>query len=402
MLNVEQWAEIRRLHFIEKVAIRELARRFGVHRKTIRRAITNTSPPKYSRPRRPSLLDPYKDEVRRLLKDDGHLPAVRVRELLQPLGYVGGETILKEHLREVRPLFAPPRTYQRTVYIPGELAQCDLWEPAREIPVGYGQTRRGYVVTCTLCYSRLSAGALIFSKEAPDILAGLLRCIVRIGALPTKLVWDREGALHAGGGRPTLPFAAFCGQLTVGWLFLAARDPEAKGVEERGHRFLRTSFEPGRLFASPADFQRQLDEWYDDRANVRFHRTLRARPVDRFAEERASLRAVPADLPDLDRRMVLRVPPQPYARVDTVDYSLDPSFVGRRVELRVSQTEVRAAALDSGELVARHERTFARHVTVTALEHARVLREQREARHAAAEVEVERRPLARYDQVIPA
>ncbi len=400
MLNVEQWAEIRRLHFIEKVAIRELARRFGVQRKTIRRAIASADPPRYSRPRRPSKLDSFKDEVHGLLKEDPHLPAVRIRELLQPLGYSGGETILKEHLREVRPLFAPPRTYQRTVYVPGELAQCDLWEPRYEIPVGYGQTRRGYVVTCTLCWSRLSAGALIFSKEAPDILAGLLRCLVRIGGLPNKLVWDREGALHAGGGRPTAAFAAFCGQLPVGWVFCAPRDPEAKGIEERGHRFLRTSFEPARLFAGPDDFQEQLDGWYDGRANMRFHRGIRARPVDRFAEERTALRALPAALPDLDRRMVLRVPPQPYARVDTSDYSLGPAFVGRRVELRVSQREVAAVALDTAELVARHARTFARHITVTALEHKRALQAQRETRRR--EVTVERRPLERYDRVIPA
>ncbi|MEK7357924.1 MAG: hypothetical protein AAB250_15850, partial [Bdellovibrionota bacterium] len=39
--------------------------------------------------------------------------------------------------------------------------------------------------------------------------------------------------------------------------------------------------------------------------------------------------------------------------------------VGRRVELRVSQTEVAAVALDTGELVCRHARIFARHQTVT-------------------------------------
>jgi Mu transposase-like protein len=398
VLNVEQWAELRRLHVIDKVGIRELARRFGVDRNTVRRAIRSTDPPGYARPPAPSKLDPFKDEIHRLLKDDPRLPVVRLRELLQPLGYEGGETILKEHVREVRPLFLSVRTYQRTVYLPGELAQCDLWEPRREIPVGYGQTRRAYVVTVTLCWSRVSAGALIFSKEALDIEAGLRRCLVRLGGLPKKLVWDREGALHAGGGRPSEAFAAFCGQLRVGWLFLAPRDPEAKGVEERAHRFMRTSFEPARLFASPRDFQEQLDRWYERRANVRFHRGIRARPLDRLPHE--GLRPLPEVLPDLDRRWVLRVPPQPYVRVDTVDYSLDPTFVGRRVEVRVSPREVSAVTLDTGELAARHDRTFARHVTVTALEHKRALERQREARHR--EVVVERRPLERYDAVIPA
>lgn len=396
MLVVEQWAELRRLHFSEGIGIRELARRFGLHRKTVRRALKRTEPPKYSRPRTPSKLDPFKDDVHRLLKDDPRLPAVRLRELLQPLGYTGGETILKEHVREVRPLFKSTRTFQRTVYTPGELAQCDLWEPRDLIPVGFGQQRKGYVVTCTLCYSRIGAGTLIFSKEAPDILAALLRCLVQLGGLPRTLVWDREGALHAGDGRPSLAFASFCGQLAIGWRFCAPADPEAKGVVERSHGFLETSFEPARHFAGPLDFQEQLDRWYEGRANVRFHRGIRARPIERLAEER--LRALPAALPDLDRRWVLRVPPQPYVRFDTNDYSLDPTFVGRRVEIRVAPREISAVALDSGELVARHLRTFARYRTLTASAHARML----SARHSAPSAPtVEVRALARYDALIP-
>jgi hypothetical protein len=72
-------------------------------------------------------------------------------------------------------------------------------------------------VVCELGFSRAGAGALVFSKEAPDILAGVWRCLGRLGALPKTLVCDREGALHTGGGRPCEPFARFCGQLRVGW-----------------------------------------------------------------------------------------------------------------------------------------------------------------------------------------
>ena len=57
-------------------------------------------------------------------------------------------------------------------------------------------------------------------------------------------------------------------------------------------------------------------------------------------------------------------------RFDTNDYSLDPGLVGRRVEVRVDQREVIAVVLDTGELACRHERVFAKHRTITALEHA--------------------------------
>jgi transposase len=397
---VEQWAEIRRLYFVKRLSIKEIVRRTGHGRNTIRRALRSVEPPCYRRPPRPSKLDPFRDEIHRLLREEPRLPGKRVRELLEEHGYEGGKTILDDYLREVRPLFLPrPRTFQRTSYRPGALCQFDLWEPSREVAVGAGQTRRGYVVVGCLPYSRAGAGTLVFSKEALDLLYGVRECLRKLGGLPETLVWDREGALHAGGGHPTAPFAAFCGELGVGWRFLEPKDPQSKGVVERLQGYLETSFEPGRAFANELDFQAQLDRWFDERANVRFHRTLRCRPLDRLVEELAVMRALPERLPDVDRRFVTRVPPDPYVRVDSCDYSLDPRLVDRRVELRISQREVVALALDTGEVACHHARSFARHRTITALEHARLLRE---LRGAPAEPEVEQRPLARYDQLIPA
>ncbi|MGH7558099.1 MAG: IS21 family transposase, partial [Gemmatimonadota bacterium] len=87
----------------------------------------------------------------------------------------------------------------------------------------------GVVVAC-LGYSRAGAGALIFSTQIPDLLAGIGRCLWALGALPQTLVWDRQSGLHAGGGRPTVDFAAFCGQLRVGWHFCQRGDPQAKAL----------------------------------------------------------------------------------------------------------------------------------------------------------------------------
>jgi hypothetical protein len=316
------------------------------------------------------------------------------------LGYQGGKSIFDDFVREVRPRFLAPRTFQRTIYRPGELVQCDLWEPSEQIPVGHGQRRRGWVVTCEVCWSRAIAGSLIFSKEAPDILFGLARNLSRLGALPEKLVWDREAAI-AGGGRPTEPFARFCGQLAVGWVILEPRDPQAKGALERSHRFMRSNFEPGRVFANHLDFQDRLDAW-TEKANGRVHRTIRAVPAERLAEERTRMRPLPTRMPDLDRRRVLRVAAQPFVRIDRNDYSIDPQFAGRRVEVRVSQTEITAVVLDTGELAARHRRVFAGGLTITAPEHQTQLERQRARRRQRHEVDVEIRPLSRYDALIPA
>ena len=399
MVEVEQWAEIRRLHFVRGLSMREISRRTGLARDTIRGAIHSDEAPAYRRAPAGSKLDPFKDEIHRLLRSDPKLPGQRIRELIAPLGFEGGKTIVDDYLREVRPLFARrPRTFQRTVYRPGEICQFDLWEPKAEISVGHGQTRRGWVVIACLGYSRAGTGALVFSKQTPDLLAGIRRCLWSLGALPELLVWDRQSGLHARDGRPTEELAAFCGQLRVGWHFCEPADPQAKGAVERLQGYAETNFEPGRAFANDLDFQLQLDAWFDQRANSRHHRTLRCRPIDRLIEERAVMTALPARAPDTDRRWVLRVPPDPYLRFDTCDYSLDPGLVGRRVEARVTDREVLAIVLDTGEIACRHPRSFAKHRTITALEHARTLKSQRGERRGEPVVEV--RSLALYDELI--
>jgi transposase len=397
VVGVEQWAEIRRLHFVKGLSQREIRRRTGLHRDTIRCAINSSEPPRYRRAPAGSKLDPFKDEIHRLLREDPRLPGVRIRELLAPLGCTASKTVVDDYLREVRPLFASrPRTFQRTVYRPGEICQFDVWQPRDEVPVGHGQTRRGWVVVACLGYSRAGAGVLIFSRETEDLLAGIAGCLQRLGALPRTLVWDRQAGIHARGGRPSEAFAAFCGQLRVGWRFCEPADPQAKGAVERLQGYAETNFEPGRAFANELDFQDQLDDWFA-RVNARIHKTLRERPVDRLGDEREAMGPLPERMPDCARRWTTRVAPDPHLRVDTNDYSLDPALVGRRVEVIVDQRTVTAACLDTGELACRHARVFARHRTITALEHTRTLRA---GRGVPAGTPVQVRPLERYDALI--
>ena len=99
---------------------------------------------------------------------------------------------------------------------------------------------------------------------------------------------------------------------------------------------------------------------------------------------------------------MIRVPQQPYLRFDRNDYSLDPRLAGRRVEVRVSQRQITAAALDTGVLAARHRRVFAGGLTITDRAHQRQLDRLRGHRRGQRDPEVELRPLARYDALIPA
>jgi transposase len=397
VVDVEQWAEVRRMKRVEGLSAREISRRTGLARDTVLRLLMAGAPPRYSRARAESILDPFKSWICEQLQADPKVPSQRLRELAAEIGYAGGKTIFDAYVREVRPRFLVKRTFQRTIYRPAELVQCDLWEPSEHVPVGYGQTRRGWVITTQSCWSRAFAGTLVFSKEAPDILAGLARSISRLGVRSEKLVWDRESAI-AGRGKPSEAFLSFCGQLQVGWIILDAGDAQAKGQLERQHRFLRSNFEPRRFFANHLDFQDQLDRWAE-KVNARAHRTIRGIPAERLAMERQQ-RPLGRVTLDTDRRWVTRVPQQPLIRVDRNDYSIDPVFAGRRVEVRVSQREITATVLDTGELAAAHTRVFAGFQTIVDPAHQGQLELQRKRRRQRHEVDVQQRPLSVYDALI--
>ena len=330
------------------------------------------------------------------------MPGQRIRELIAPLGYAGGKTILDDYLREVRPLFDPPRTFQRTIYRPGEICQFDLWEPRAEIPVGHGQTRRGWVVVACLGYSRAGAGALVFSKEIPDLLAGIRRCLWSLGALPQTLVWDRQSGparrRWTSDRRLRRLLRRLEGRLV---LLRAAADPQAKGAVERLQDFIERSFEPGRRFANELDFQAQLDTWFDERANPRMHKTLRCRPIDRLVEERAGdgaaaarSRPTPIGAGCCASRRIPTCASTPATTASTR------ALVGRRVEARVTEREVLAVALDTGELACRHAavvRATSDDHRARARPHAQAQRaERRDGREPVVEV----RSLAAYDALI--
>lgn len=398
MIDVEDWAEIRRLYRAEGLGIKAIARRLGLARNTVRTAVRSESPPRYERAPRGSIVDAVEPEIRELLTEFPEMPASVIAERI---GWDRGMTVLRDRVAELRPLFVPPDPAQRTFYRPGELAQFDLWQPDVPIPVGYGQTAKLWTVVGVAGFSRLIGAQMVPSRAAHDVLAGMLHVLGAFGAVPRKAVWDQEGCIgQIRRGRQVLSaeFQAFRGALGMGAVLVGPNDPEAKGLVERANGYLETSFLPGRSFEDVADFNRQLTGWLR-RANQRIHGTARVRPSEAIFEDRGAMMGFPAVLPDVSRPFRIRLPRDHYVRVDTNDYSVNPRFVGRRVDVAVTLDEVVVNC--DGTEVARHRRCLAKHQTLLAADHARILRQLRieTAAVAAVETVVEERDLAVYDLI---
>ncbi|MET8131558.1 IS21 family transposase [Streptomyces sp. NPDC005251] len=385
---MEDWAEIRRLHRAGQMPIRAIARHLGISKNTVKRALASDRPPKYERPAKGSVVDAVEVQIRELLRETPTMPATVIAERI---GWERGMTVLKERVRELRPAYVPLDPVSRTTYQPGELAQCDLWFPEADIPLGYGQTGRPPVLVMVSGYSRVIAARMLPSRTTGDLIDGHWRLLNGWGAVPKTLVWDNEAGV--GRGKLTAEFAAFAGLLATKIYLCRPRDPEAKGLVERANGYLETSFLPGRTFSGPGDFNTQLTAWLAV-ANRRLHRTLQARPVERWEADRAGMLTLPPVDPPAWWRMQTRIGRDHYVRVDTNDYSVHPQAIGRTVTVLTDNDEVIALA-PGGVIVARHPRRWARHQTLTDPDHAAAGQTMRgQAHHQAAQAKDTRRPAA--------
>ncbi|MFE7278337.1 helix-turn-helix domain-containing protein, partial [Streptomyces sp. NPDC057623] len=80
MISVEDWAEIRRLHRAEQMPVRAIARKLGISRNTVRRAIADDAPPKYQWAPKGSIVDAAEPQIRELLEQWPEMPATVIAE----------------------------------------------------------------------------------------------------------------------------------------------------------------------------------------------------------------------------------------------------------------------------------------------------------------------------------
>ena len=404
MLGVEDWAEIRRLRRAEQMSISQIARVLGVSRNTVRAALDKDAPPKYVRKPAGSIVDAVEPRIRELLRVYPTMPATVIAERI---GWTRSIRVLSTRVAQLRPVYLPPDPVGRTSYQAGEIAQCDLWFPPIELPVGCGQVRKPTqlpVLTMVTGYSRWLSGVLIPTRTAADLFAGWWQLIAALRAVPRVLVWDGEGAIgrwRAGRVELTAQCQAFRGTLGTRVIVCKPADPEAKGLVERAHDYLERSFLPGRTFTDPADFNTQLQQWLTV-VNGRIRRVLGCAPTDRITADRQAMIGLPPVAPATGWRFSLRLPRDHYIRLDGNDYSVHPAVIGRRVEVVADLHRVRAFC--EGRLVADHDRLWSWHQTISEPEHvaaATVLRRQRATRlRPVTDPEVQIRRLHDYDTAL--
>ena len=350
MISMDQWAQIRRLHRSEGVGVKAIARRLGIARNTVRAALAADLPPRYERARSGSITDEFEPLIAQQLVLDPLMPA---SVIAHRVGWVRSGSLFRAKVASMRPLFAGVDPTDRTVYKAGEIVQCDLWFPKDPIPIGAGLSAIPPVLTMVSAWCGYMMAVMIPTRTTDDLLAGMWCLICDLGVVPKTLVWDHESAI----GRDRLcdRVVSFSGTLGCRVIQVRKASPEHKGVVERSHRFLRSSFEPARTYTSPQDFNSQLTDWLGW-ANDRVLRRTGKRPSQLIGTDRAAMSPLPPVEPDNGFNWQGRLGRDYYVRALGNDYSVDPEVVGRIVQVRASLRRVQIRC--AGQLVGDHERAW--------------------------------------------
>ena len=276
----------------------ELARRFGVSRRTIHHWVESgqldrdaeAGAARYSaRPRVAHKLDPYKGIIDARLSEYPKLSARRLFDEVRSAGYAGGYSRVRDYVRGVRPT-APAEPVVRFETPAGWQGQVDFGE--FRLPWG-----RRHALMVVLGYSRL-LWLRFYARQTMDALfAGLEEAFGRFGGVPRELLFDQMRAVVTsddrsdGGG---LVVNAEFQRFAAHWGFRAraCRPYRActKGKVERPIGYVRSNFFYGREFVCDEDLNEQAGRWLEVTANARRHGTTGERPADRFErDERATL-----------------------------------------------------------------------------------------------------------------
>ncbi len=368
---MEQFERIRRDARDEELSIRALADKHKVHRRTVRAALGDATPPARKPPERVApVLGPHVATIRGWLTADLNAPrkqrhtARRVwQRLMEEQGVVVAESSvralvagLKIEVGGARGQVMVPQTHP-----PAEEAEVDFGEFTAVIA---GVLVKVFMFCLRLSHSGKAVHVAYANQTQESFLDGHVRAFERLGGVPTGMIrYDnlKPAVIRVALGRERFEHPRFIAMRShYGYdSFFCA--PGIEGAHEKGGvegeigRFRRRHLTPVPHVASLAALNLALAaaDARDDARRI----GARAETVGAAAaRELLLLNPLPVQAFDVSLRLSCRVDAKARICVRQSYYSVPARFAGRRLEVRLGATAV--VALDAGKPVAIHTRSL--------------------------------------------
>lgn len=361
MVEAEIVKQMRRLRE-QRWGMKSIARELGVSRNTVKRYLRGgEDAERQVRPKARCLDDTAR--VKALACFDGVAEgnAVVVREELAREGVAASlrtvQRVVERRRRELRASAVATVRYETA---PGHQMQIDF---GQKLVCIAGAVVRVYLLVAVLSYSRRLFVKAFLAERTDDWLEGVAEAFRHFGGVTHTLLGDNARALVARRDRETATvvfspaYLQFCRDWEVEPRACAPYRARTKGKTESGVKYVKRNGLAGRAFASFAALEQHLASWMVS-ADQREHGTTHESPALRFVrDERAHLRPLPErPLQVRQRRLWRKVSHDCLVDLDTIRYSVPHELVRERVEVAVSETEVRIY-FRGGE-VARHVRCW--------------------------------------------
>ncbi len=359
MIRVSQWAEIRQMFFVDKISKKEIARRFGLDVKTVRRALERSEAPVCRvSPARSCRLDPWREEIEAWLREDRKLTAKRIRTLLLPhSGPVSSRTV-RQYVARVRGELFSREAFVHRTHQPGDTMEADFGESWAEVA---GALRKVKFFVATLPYSNVYFAKAYPVERLECLLDGLAEAFRFLGGVPRRVVFDNTSlavkkVLSGTEREETKVFDAFHGSFPFHADFCAPGKGCEKGSVETGVKYVRNNvFRPLPRVESFEVLNTQILEELERDLDER--RLSDGRGVrEAWSVEREQLRPLPAHRPETCRTLSRVADKFAHVRVDRVTYSLPIEYAYQATWAKLFHDRVEFEVGAVG--VSRHVRSF--------------------------------------------
>lgn len=383
---MEEFAEIRRIARTEGLSINALAKRFGVHRRTIRQALASAQPPARKAPERAApKLDAVRELIDDMLRQDIDAPrkqrqtATRIwHRLLDEYDAQVGYPTVRDYVRVRRPEILGWSTLSRAMvpqqHLPGAEAEVDFGEVWVILA---GVKTKCYLFAYRLSFSGRAVHRVYSTQAQEAFLEGHIDAFEETGGIP-RLQIKYDNLTPA---VKQVIYGAHRRRVENDrWVLFRSHydfdpfycEPGIEGAHEKGGiegevgRFRRTWLSPMPAVDSLAELNAKIRHWDVRDEERRIGQKINTVAAD-FALECGQLAPLPRDRFDPGLELYPMVDRSALVTVRQAKYSVPVRFIGRR--LRVSLRASELAVYDGRAEICRHERVIQRYGQSVVLDH---------------------------------